>query len=139
MDDNEEFYEEEVSPEMMAEFIGAFMGAASQTEAVLRKNFCDTVVRRIYNDWGAEGFCELMVSMDKKADWISDILFESPDLADIAFNKYGIYDPEITLKARDTEAMLELNKKLWRLRRKYAKLIVDEIVGKEAEQTKSDE
>jgi hypothetical protein len=133
MDDNEEFNEEDVTPEDMAEFIGAFMSAASQTEAVLRKNFCDTVVRRIYNDWGAEGFCELMVSMDKKAEWISDVLFESPDLADIAFTKYGIYDPDITLKARDTDAMLELNKKLWRLRRKYAKLIVDEIINKETQ------
>jgi hypothetical protein len=132
MDDNEE-YGEDVTPEAMAEFIGAFMGAAAHTEAVLRKNFCDTVASRIYNNWGAEGFCELMIAMDKKADWISDILFESPDLADIAFSKYGIYDPEITLKARDTDAMLELNKKLWRLRRKYAKLIVDEIVNKETQ------
>ena len=139
MDDNEEYGEEYVTPEAMAEFIGAFMGAAAQTEAIHRKNFCDTVAGRIYTNWGAEGFCELMIAMDKKADWISDILFESPDLADIAFSKYGIYDPEITLKARDTDAMLELNKKLWRLRRKYAKLIVDEIISKEKGQLESDE
>lgn len=137
MDENEDF--DEVTPGSMAEFIGAFMGAASQTDAILRKNFCDTVASRIYYNWGAEGFCELMIAMDKKADWISDILFESPDLADIAFSKYGIYDPEMTLKARDTDAMLELNKKLWRLRRKYAKLIVDEIISKEKGQPEPNE
>ena len=127
--------EEEFSPESLAEFISAFMSTAAQTEFIYRKNYCTTVANRIYSEWGSEGFCEMMVAMDRKADWISDILFESPDLADIAFQKYGIYDQNITKKARETDAMIELNKKLWRLRRKYAKLIVDEIIAKDSQET----
>jgi hypothetical protein len=69
-----------------------------------------------------------MMAMDKKADWISDILIEAPDLDNIAFKTYGTFDDKLAQKARQTEALREFNEKLWRLRRKYAKLIVAEIM-----------
>jgi hypothetical protein len=98
-----------------------------------RRHYCDIVAHKVYNEFGVDGMCELMMAMDKKADWISDIIIESPDLDNIAFKKYGTFDPELAAKARHTKALQELNEKLWRLRRKYARLIVDEIMGTEEE------
>lgn len=126
--DEDDFDEIDVPPEVMAEFISTFMSSAAMAEGLYRRAFCDVVAGRIYDEFGAEGLCELMISLDKKGEWISDILFESPDLENIAFTKYGIYDEQIAKKARYTKAMAEMNTKMWRLRKKYAKLIVDEIV-----------
>ena len=69
----------------------------------------------------------MMLKIDETGGWISDILLEAPDLENAMFEKFGIYDPELTKKARDTRAMYEMNKKIWRLRKRYAKLIADEI------------
>jgi len=87
------------------------------------------VVNKIHSEFGYEGLCELMITMDKRAGWISDILIESPDLDEILFKKYNIYDDDIASKARDTVAMQDLNGKIWRLRRKYSRLIVDELMA----------
>jgi hypothetical protein len=56
-------------------------------------------------------------------------LIENSDLDEIMFAKYGFYDAKITEKARNTQAMLELNGKIWKLRRRYAKLIVEELIN----------
>ena len=69
------------------------------------------------------------MKIDERANWISDILIEQPDLDDVMFKRHGIYDHEIVEKARKTESMLELNQKIWRLRKKYSRMIVDEIFG----------
>lgn len=129
----DEFFDEteddgEVPQEILAEFVGAFMGAGMAAESLYRQHYCDMIAQKVYNEFGLDGMCELMMAMDKKADWISDIILEAPDLENIAFKKYGVYDPNISTKARQTKAIQELNTKLWRLRKKYAKLIVDEIM-----------
>jgi hypothetical protein len=129
----DEFFDEteddgEVPQEILAEFVGAFMNAGMVAESLYRQHYCDMIAQKVYNEFGLDGMCELMMAMDKKADWISDIILEAPDLENIAFKKYGIYDPNISTKARQTKAIQELNTKLWRLRKKYAKLIVDEIM-----------
>jgi len=49
------------------------------------------------------------------------------------FDAHGIYDSDVVGKARNSEAFIELNKKIWRLRRRYAKLIVEEIINDEKE------
>ena len=129
----EESFESEGEPtEMMAEFLSQFMSAGT-SEQIYRRHYCDIVAHKVYNEFGYDGMCELMLSMDKKADWISDIILESSDLDNIAFKKYGTFDPHISAKARHTQSFKELNEKLWRLRRKYAKLIVDEIMQPEVE------
>jgi hypothetical protein len=125
---------EELPHEIIAEFIGAFMASGMNSDALYRQHFCDMVAGRIYNEFGLDGMCEMMMSLDRRADWISDIILEAPDLENIAFKKYGVYDPEISTKARQTKAIQELNGKLWRLRRKYARLIVDEIMAEKTEQ-----
>jgi hypothetical protein len=60
---------------------------------------------------------------------MSDIIFEAPDLDNVAFKEYGIFDEKLVDRARRTDAMKEFNDKLWRLRRKYAKLLVAEVVA----------
>lgn len=116
--------------EMMADFLSQFMTTGS-AEQIYRKHYCDIIAHKVYNEFGVDGMCELMMSMDKKADWIADIILEAPDLDNIAFKKYGTFDDDLVTKARSTKAFKELNEKLWRLRRKYAKLIVDEIMVKD--------
>jgi len=53
----------------------------------------------------------------------------------VMFKRHGVYDHQIIEKARKTEAMLELNQKIWRLRKKYARAIVDELFEDAAPQT----
>lgn len=128
---DEPFEEPENEPnEIMAEFISQFMTAGS-AEQIYRRHYCDIIAHKVYNEFGMDGMCELMMSMEKKSDWIADIILEAPDLDNIAFKKYGTFDYDLVSKARTTKAFKELNEKLWRLRRKYAKLIVDEIMERE--------
>jgi hypothetical protein len=61
------------------------------------------------------------------------IIFEQADFNNPMFAQHGIYDSHVVDKARNTEAFLELNKKIWRLRRRYAKIIVEEIISEEKE------
>jgi hypothetical protein len=72
--------------------------------------------------------CELMMTIDKRAGWISDILIEDADIHDALFNTHGVFDDDAIVKARMSSELIEMNKKIWRLRRKYAKLIAQEIV-----------
>jgi hypothetical protein len=69
-----------------------------------------------------------MMAIDTRGRWVSDILLEDSDLDDILFSKYETYDKDIIHKARATNAVAEMNQKIWRLRKKYAKLIVDEVM-----------
>lgn len=117
------------SPDEMAIWLSEFMTAADSAAEVYRNHVVTLIANKVYSDFGYEGFCELMVAMDKKAGWISDIIIENSDLDDIMFKKYGTYDHGVIHKARRTEAIQEMNQKIWRLRRKYAKAIVDELMA----------
>jgi hypothetical protein len=118
--------------ETMAEFISTFISAAAQAEGLYRKHFCEVIANKLYDEFGGSGMVEMMVALDKRTKWISDILFDSADLDNIAFTKYGIYDPELIEKARNTQAVQDMGEKIWRLRRKYAKLIVDEVMAEKS-------
>jgi len=121
-DENDEFTRED-----LMEMIGEFMSGSMTVQSLYRSHLCATIVHRVFDEFGTEGMAELMVKIDDRAEWITDILFDSNDLQDIAFKKYGVYDDEIAIKARHTSAMTELNGKMSRLRKRYAKMIVDEI------------
>lgn len=124
MDDNED----QEPSELMAEFLTQFMASGS-ADMLYRQHYCDVVAQKVYLEFGYDGMCELMMSIDKTAGWMSDIIFEAPDLDNIAFKEYGIFDEKLVARARRTDAMKEFNDKLWRLRRKYAKLLVAEVVA----------
>jgi hypothetical protein len=130
MDYDDDFYDGPPnSPDEMAIWLSEFMTAADSAAEVYRNHVVTLIANKVYSDFGYEGFCELMVAMDKKAGWISDIIIENSDLDDIMFKKYGTYDHRVIHRARGTDAIQELNQKIWRLRRKYAKAIVDELMA----------
>ena len=117
------------SREELAVWLSEFMTNTAEAEMMFRAHFCDLVTNRVYNEFGFEGLCELLMSIDKRGHWISDIIIENNDLDDILFKKYGVFDTDAIKKARTTDAMAEMNQKIWKLRRKYAKLIADELMG----------
>ena len=118
------------SREELSVWLSEFMTNTAEAEIMYRAHFCDLVTNRVYNEFGFEGLCEMLMSIDKRGHWISDIIIENNDLDDILFKKYGVFDTDAIKKARTTDAMAELNQKIWKLRRKYAKLIADELMGR---------
>lgn len=118
-------------------FLGEFISQSRDADNLYRSSLCGILVGRIYDEFGSEGLCELMMQIDLRGGWISDIIFESSDFNNALFKRHGIYDDEIVQKARNTRTMNEMNKKIWRLRRKYANIIADEIVSDGAEPTSS--
>lgn len=128
-----EFFDEDDDDSMpsdeLAVWVGEFMSSAAEAQSKYRANYCHIIANKVFDEFGVEGFCELLMAMDARAGWITDIIIESSDLDDIMFKKYGVYDDDIVLKARRTSAIDEMNTKIWRLRRKYAKAIVDEIMS----------
>lgn len=115
------------SPDELAVWLSDFMSQSQKAKQTYRSHFCTIVANKIVDDFGIEGLCEMMIAIDKRAGWISDIIIEDADIHDSLFSTYGIYDNDAIVKARMSRQMLELNKKIWRLRRKYAKLIAEEI------------
>jgi hypothetical protein len=138
-----DFFDEEedddtfVSPEELAVWLSEFIAQTNDAEGMYRSHFCNMIANRVYAEFGHEGMCELMIAMDKRAGWISDIIIENNDLDEILFKKYGVYDDNIVSKARKTEAVQEMNSKIWRLRRKYAKAIVEELMLAPLDETKN--
>ena len=135
--DEFEFFDEnddEAMPsEELAIWVSEFMSSAADAQAKYRYNYCNVLANKVFDEFGADGFCELMMAMDNRAGWVTDILIEASDLDDIIFKRYGVYDQDIIRKARRTSAMDEMNSKIWRLRKKYAKAIVEEIMSQNDE------
>jgi hypothetical protein len=131
----------ELTPrEELAVWLSEFMAASADAENRYRSHYCTMVAEKLYDEFGAEGFCEMMMVMDKRAGWVSDIIIENSDIDDILFKKHGVYDKNALAKARQSQAMSELNMKIWRLRRRYAKIIAEEIItGKSEEDEEGEE
>lgn len=118
---------EHPSKEELAMWLSEFMSQGQRAQSMYRQHFCQIVVERLFEEFGVDGMCELMMAIDRRAGWISDIIIEDADIHDALFKNHGIYDDKAIMKARQCNEIVELNKKIWRLRRKYARLIADEI------------
>jgi len=125
----EEDDENEFSRADLLNFLGEFISQNRDADLLYRSSLCGILVGRIYEEFGQEGLCELMMQIDIRGGWISDIIFESSDFNNALFKRHGIYDDDIVMKARSASTMNEMNKKIWRLRRKYANIIADEIIN----------
>lgn len=112
----------------LAVWLSEFMSQSQKAQRLYRSHFCNIVVNRLFDEFGIEGMCELMMAIDRRAGWISDILIEDTEIHDALFNHHGIFDDDAIVKARMSKELIEMNRKIWRLRRKYAKLIAQEIV-----------
>lgn len=126
--DDSVFGEDGPSRDELLNYLSDFMKEGRHAEKLYRENFCELVVNKVFEDFGYEGLCNLMIKIDGKANWISDILIENSDFDDVMFKKYGVYDPLVCDKARNTDSMMEMNSKIWKLRKRYAGIIVDEIM-----------
>jgi len=125
----------------LAVWLSEFMSQSQKAKRLYRSHFCTIVVNRLYDEFGVEGMCELMMAIDNRAGWISDILIEDTELHDALFNIHGVFDDDAIIKARMSKELVEMNRKIWRLRRKYAKLIAHEIISgidTEGEEAKND-
>lgn len=133
--DDEEFIDSaydndnERSSAELAVWLSEFMSQSRKAQRLYRTHFCNIVVNRLFDEFGVEGMCELMVAIDNRAGWISDILIEDTELHDALFNIHGVFDDDAIVKARMSKELVEMNRKIWRLRRKYAKLIAQEIIS----------
>ena len=119
--------------EDLVNFISEFMTTSMNVNQVYRSNLVETIVGRVMAEFGEEGLCDLMLKIDESANWISDIVLDGPDLDEMMFKRHGTFDADLVNKARATEGLIELNRKIWRLRKKYARIIVDEIFTNENE------
>lgn len=119
---------ESMSSAELAVWLSDFMSQSQKAQRLYRSHFCNIAVDKIFDEFGVEGMCELMMSIDRRAGWISDILIEDTELHDALFSIHGVFDDDAIVKARMSKELIEMNRKIWRLRRKYAKLIAQEIV-----------
>lgn len=128
---------EDIEPtrEDLVNFISEFMTTSMNVSQVYRSNLVETLVGRVFYEFGEEGLCDLMLKIDEQANWISDIVIDSPDLDEVMYKRHATFDPELIAKARQTAGLTELNRKIWRLRKKYARMIVDEIFENENDPT----
>lgn len=92
-----------------------------------RRDLCLLLAGKIKTEFGVEGLCELIAGIDNTAGWVSDILLESSDIDDVLFRDYGVYIEDSIDLARKTNAMKKFQKSLWSSRRRYAKMMADEI------------
>lgn len=113
----------------LIDFLGDFLSQHKDADTLYRDHLCAVLVGRVFDEFGPEGLCGLMMQIDLRAGWITDIIFESSDFENALFKRHGAFLDDVTMRARSTEALLELNRKIWRLRRKYSNIIADEIVA----------
>lgn len=108
-----------------------YLAEAMDGESLLafeyRKDVCLLLAGKIKTEFGIEGLCELIAGIDTTAGWVSDILLESSDIDDVLFEEHGIYVEESINLAKKTTAMKKFQKSLWASRRRYAKMMADEI------------
>jgi aspartate-semialdehyde dehydrogenase len=129
MDETPDEPDEEMSRGELLDFLGEFLSQHRDANTLYRDHLCAVLIARVYDEFGNEGLCNVMQQMDLKANWVSDIIFEASDFDNALFKRHGTYDDEIVEKARQTQAFVDLNKKIWRLRRRYANIIVDEVMA----------
>jgi len=139
MDENPDEPDDEMTRGELLDFLGEFLSQHRDANTLYRDHLCAILIGRVYDEFGNEGLCNIMQQMDLKANWVSDIIFEASDFDNALFKRHGIYDDKIVEKARQTQAFIDLNKKIWRLRRRYANIIVDEVMASKQVAEKKDE
>lgn len=114
-------------PDSVFDHLAQAMDGESIQAMEYRRDLCQILAGKIKFEFGVEGLCELISSIDVSGNWVSDILIESGDIDNVLFEQYGVYmDNSIDL-ARKTVAMRKFHKSLWSARRRYAKMMAEEL------------
>ncbi len=114
-------------PDPIFDHLAAAMDGESDLALRYRKDLCLILAGKIKSEFGLEGLCEMLSSIDATAGWITDILLESSDIDDILFKNYGIFKENSLELAKKTRAMEKFHKSMWLMRKRYAKLMASEI------------
>jgi hypothetical protein len=114
-------------PESVFDHLAAAMDGESLQAMEYRKDLCFILAGKIKSEFGVEGLCEMISGIDANAGWISDILLESSDIDNFLFAEHGVYIEDSIDLARKTEAMKKFQRSLWAARRRYAKMMAEEI------------
>ena len=122
-------------PDSVFDNLAAALDGESEQALAYRKDLCFILAGKIKSEFGVEGLCQLISGIDDTAGWISDILLESGDIDDFLFQTHGVYIENSIDLARKTEAMKKFQKSLWGARRRYAKMMAEEIYAKSIEKT----
>ena len=51
----------------LAVWLSEFMSQSQKAKRLYRSHFCTIVVNRLYDEFGVEGMCELMMAIDNRA------------------------------------------------------------------------
>lgn len=122
-------------PDSVFDHLADALDGESQRAMDYRKDLCFILAGKIKSEFGSEGLCELINGIDVTGGWISDILLESGDIDDFLFAQHGVYIENSIVLARKTEAMKKFQRSLWSARRRYAKMMAEEIYAKSIEKT----
>lgn len=117
-------------PDSVFDHLAAAMDGESLQAMEYRKDLCLILAGKVKSEFGVEGLCELISGIDATAGWISDILLESGDIDDFLFAEHGVYIENSIDLARKTESMKKFQRSLWSARRRYAKMMAEEIYAK---------
>ena len=117
-------------PDSVFDHLAAAMDGESLQAMEYRKDLCLILAGKVKSEFGVEGLCELISGIDATAGWISDILLESGDIDDFLFTEHGVYIENSIDLARKTESMKKFQRSLWSARRRYAKMMAEEIYAK---------
>jgi len=107
--------------------LAAAMDGESVEALEYRRDLCLILAGKIKSEFGVEGLCELIGGIDVAGGWLSDILIESGDIDDFLFSEHGVYLENSIDLARKTDSMKKFQRALWSARRRYAKMMAEEI------------
>lgn len=117
-------------PDSVFDHLAEAMDGESLQAMEYRKDLCLILAGKVKSEFGTEGLCELINGIDAHGGWITDILLESGDIDDFLFSEHGVYVENSIDLARKTEAMKKFQRSLWSARRRYAKMMAEEIYTK---------
>jgi hypothetical protein len=114
-------------PDSVFDNLASAMDGESEQAMAYRRDLCLILAGKVKSEFGIEGLCELIGGIDIAGGWISDILLESGDIDNHLFSEYGVYMENSIDLARKTESMKKFQRALWSARRRYAKMMAEEI------------
>ena len=59
----------EPSREELVNFISEFMASSLNVDQVYRSHLVETVAARVFDEFGQDGMCDLMMKIDERANW----------------------------------------------------------------------
>ena len=98
-------------------------------ELLFRGTFARHVVDGIYEMFGDEALLELLVAIDRKGRWETEINAEQADVDNILKAKYGAFDDEMWEKIQDTKAWAEMHREVFTVSKKWIETAIDEVMN----------